>query len=218
MREQFEVEDYVMKVLMLNGSANTKGCTYTALEEIGRVLNTEGIEYEIFQTGAKPLRDCIGCGGCRKGDGCVFRDDDVNEFVRRAKEADGFVFGTPVYYAHPSGRVLSFLDRAFYSGSAAFRFKPGMAVASARRAGTTASLDALNKYFGISQMPTIGSSYWNMVHGNKPEDVFRDLEGLQTMRNAARNMAWLLKCIELGKQNGLAAPDAEKEYRTNFIR
>ena len=187
-----------MKVLLLNGSSNLKGCTYTALEEIAKTLQEEGIDTEIFQIGAEPLRDCIGCGGCRKG--------------------NGFVFGTPVYYAHPSGRIMSFLDRAFYSGGAAFRFKPGMAVASARRAGTTASLDAINKYFGINQMPTVGSTYWNMVHGNCPEEVRQDLEGLQTMRNAAKCMAWMLKCFEAGKAQNIALPDTKKEVSTNFIR
>ena len=207
-----------MKVLLLNGSSNLKGCTYTALEEIAKTLQEEGIDTEIFQIGAEPLRDCIGCGGCSKGNGCVFRDDCVNEFVEKAKEADGFVFGTPVYYAHPSGRIMSFLDRAFYSGGAAFRFKPGMAVASARRAGTTASLDVINKYFGINQMPTVGSTYWNMVHGNRPEEVRQDLEGLQTMRNAAKCMAWMLKCFEAGKAQNIALPDTKKEVSTNFIR
>ena len=151
-----------MKVLLLNGSSNLKGCTYTALEEIAKTLQEEGIDTEIFQIGAEPLRDCIGCGGCSKGNGCVFRDDCVNEFVEKAKEADGFVFGTPVYYAHPSGRIMSFLDRAFYSGGAAFRFKPGMAVASARRAGTTASLDAINKYFANSRFYLLEHGSWKL--------------------------------------------------------
>ena len=207
-----------MKVLLLNGSSNLKGCTYTALEEIAKTLQEEGIDTEIFQIGAEPLRDCIGCGGCSKGNGCVFRDDCVNEFVEKAKEADGFVFGTPVYYAHPSGRIMSFLDRAFYSGGAAFRFKPGMAVASARRAGTTASLDAINKYFGINQMPTVGSTYWNMVHGLYGEEASQDEEGMQTMRNLARNLAWMMKCFAAGKAAGVELPQTERDYKTNFIR
>ena len=205
-----------MKVLLLNGSANQKGCTYTALEEIGRTLQTEGIDYEIFQIGGKPVRDCIGCGQCTEL-GCVFTDDLVNIFVQKAREADGFVFGAPVYYAHASGRILSFLDRAFYSSKDAFIHKPAAAVASARRAGTTASLDDLNKYFGISHMPTVGSSYWNMVHGNRPEEVLQDAEGLQTMRNIAHNMAWLLKCIEAGREQGIT-PQVESGNWTNFIR
>lgn len=205
-----------MKVLLLNGSANQRGCTYTALEEIGRTLQEEGIVCEIFQTGPQPIRDCIGCRQCTE-QGCIFMDDPVNAFVRKAREADGFVFGTPVYYAHASGRILSFLDRAFYSSKDAFLHKPAAAVASARRAGTTASLDDLSKYFGISHMPTVGSSYWNMVHGNRPEDVLRDAEGLQTMRNIAHNMAWLLKCIEAGKKQGIV-PETESGSWTNFIR
>lgn len=206
-----------MKVLMLNGSANAKGCTYTALEEVGKTLEQEGIEYEIFQIGAKAIRDCVGCHQCTER-GCVFTDDQVNTFIEKAKEADGFVFGTPVYYAHPSGRVLSFLDRVFYSSGRLFQFKPAACVASARRGGTTASLDALGKYFGISQMPTVGSTYWNMVHGNTPFEVKQDEEGLQTMRNIARNMAWLLKCIEEGKKNEVPLPETERTYRTNFVR
>ena len=141
-----------MKVLMLNGSSNKNGNTFLALNEIGRQLEKEGIEYEIFQLGGAPVRDCIGCNRCTD-DGCVFTDDGVNEFIAKAKEADGFIFGTPVYYAHPSGRVLSFLDRVFFSCSDSFAFKPGAAVSVARRSGTTASFDAMNKYFGISNMP-----------------------------------------------------------------
>ena len=207
-----------MKVLLLNGSSNLKGCTYTALEEIAKTLQEEGIDTEIFQIGAEPLRDCIGCGGCSKGNGCVFRDDCVNEFVEKAKEADGFVFGTPVYYAHPSGRIMSFLDRAFYSGGAAFRFKPGMAVASARRAGTTATLDVLQKYFSYHEMPVVSANYWNMVHGNTPAEVAQDEEGLQIMRSLGNNMAWLLKSLEAGKAAGIAVPQAEDKIKTNFIR
>lgn len=153
-----------MKVLMLNGSAHQKGNTYLSLLEVGKTLEAEGIDYEIFQLGGGPVRDCIGCGKCSEK-GCIFDDDKVNEFVAKAKEADGFVFGTPVYYAHPSGRILSFLDRVFYSSGKAFAFKPGASVAVARRGGASASFDVLNKYFGISQMPTVGSTYWNLVHG-----------------------------------------------------
>ena len=206
-----------MKVLMLNGSPNETGNTYNALLEIGRQLEKEGIDYEIFQIGGKPVRDCIGCGQCSE-QGCVFNDDAVNEFVCKAKEADGFVFGTPVYYAHPSGRILSFLDRAFYSGSRYFAHKPGASVAVARRGGTTASFDVLNKYFGISQMPVAGSTYWNIAHGRTPGEVTQDEEGMQTMRNLARNMAWMIKCFDAGKKAGIEIPEAERNYRTNFIR
>ena len=207
-----------MKVLMLNGSCNLQGCTYTALTEVGTILEENGIEYEIFQLGSKPVMDCIGCGQCRSGNGCVFSDSNVNEFTRKAMEADGFVFGTPVYYAHPSGRVLSFLDRAFYSGKKAFLGKPGAAVVSARRGGTTASFDVLNKYFTINCMPVVSSKYWNMVHGNTPDEVRHDLEGMQVMRTLGRNMAWLLKCIEIGRAAGITAPEPEPPVRTNFIR
>lgn len=208
-----------MKVLMLNGSAKPQGNTYLSLLEVGRELEQQGIDYEIFQIGGGPLRDCIGCGQCHeKGTGCVFTDDGVQTFVEKARQADGFVFGTPVYYAHPSGRILSFLDRAFYASSDAFAFKPGAAVAVARRGGTTASFDVLNKYFGISQMPVVGSTYWNITHGTAPGEVLEDGEGLQTMRNLARNMAWLLRCMEAGKQAGVPLPQTEQGNRTNFIR
>ena len=206
-----------MKVLMLNGSAHQKGNTYLSLLEVGKTLEKEGIEYEIFQIGGAPVRDCIGCGKCSEK-GCVFDDDKVNEFVAKAKEADGFVFGTPVYYAHPSGRILSFLDRAFYSSGQAFAFKPGAAVAVARRGGTSASFDVLNKYFGISRMPVVGSTYWNQVHGCVPGEASLDTEGLQTMRNLAHNMAWMLKCFEAGKAAGMPLPETERSERMNFIR
>lgn len=211
-----------MKVWMVNGSANPKGCTYTALEEVGKSLHSCGVEYEIFQLGAGPVRDCVGCGGCRKGDGCVFAEDKVNEFVEAARGADGFVFGSPVYYAHPSGRLLSFLDRVFYScgglGDGPFAGKPGAAVVSARRGGTTASVDVIDKYFTIASMPVVSSTYWNMVHGNTPEEVAQDLEGLQTMRNIGRNMAWMIRCFQCGKEQGIVMPEQEKGCRTNFIR
>lgn len=207
-----------MKVLLVNGSPHAHGCTYTALSEVARTLGEAGVETEIIQTGIAPVSDCIACGRCRETGKCVFDGDPVNAFVEKARTADGFVFGTPVYYAHPSGRLLSFLDRAFFSGSSAFVHKPGAAVASARRAGTTASFDAVNKYFTIAQMPVVSSTYWNMVHGTCAEDVLRDEEGLQTMRNLGRNMAWLLRCIALGRENGIPAPEAERTYQTNFIR
>lgn len=207
-----------MKVLLFNGSPKEHGCTFTALSEIAKALGGQGIETEILYAGNKPVRDCIACGGCKTGDKCVFADDCVNEWIEKAKSADGFVFGTPVYYAHPSGRILSLMDRMFYAGGRHFAHKPAAVVASARRAGTTAALDALSKYLGISQMPIISSTYWNMVHGNSPEEVKQDLEGMQTMRNIGLNMAWILKCIEAGKQAGISVPEAEKSVRTNFIR
>jgi multimeric flavodoxin WrbA len=208
-----------MKVLLINGSAKEKGCTYTALSEIADVLEQEGVDTEIANLGPGAIRDCIGCGQCNtKHPGCFFEEDSINELIAKAKQSHGFVFGTPVYYAHPSGRVLSALDRMFYAGKSAFAHKPGAAIASARRAGTTASVDVLNKYFTIAEMPVVSSSYWNMVHGNRPEEVRQDKEGLQVMRNLARNMAWLLKCIEAGASQGIAVPKNEYENKTSFIR
>ncbi len=206
-----------MKVLMLNGSPKPNGNTAAALNEVGMQLQKEGIGYEIVNIGGKPVRDCIGCGQCSEK-GCVFTDDGVNEFIAKAEEADGFVFGTPVYYAHPSGRIISFLDRAFYSGGRAFRFKPGASVTVARRGGNSASFDCLNKYFGISGMPVAGSTYWNMVHGCVPGEAALDEEGMQTMRNLARNLAWMMKCFEAGKNAGISLPENETGSRTNFVR
>lgn len=208
-----------MKVLMINSSPRKNGCTYTALAEIEKTLHQEGIEGKIIHLGSDPIRDCTACGGCKNLDNrCVFDDDIVNEILREAKQADGFIFGTPVYYAHPSGRLLSVLDRAFYAGKELFAYKPGAAVVSARRAGTSASLDVINKYFTIAQMPVVSSSYWNMVHGNTPQEVQQDLEGLQTMRNLARNMAWMLKCIDCARKHGIIPAANEQASRTNFIR
>lgn len=208
-----------MKVLMINGSANKEGCTFTALSEIAKVLEAEGIETEIVQIGSNPVRDCIGCGACRKNGGtCIFKDDIVNEVIEKAKNSDGFVLGSPVYYAHPSGRLISLLDRAFYAGGSAFAYKPGAAIVSARRAGTTASLDVITKHFTINNMPVISSNYWNMVHGNKPDEVRQDLEGMQIMQNLGTNMAWILKCIEAGKNTGIDRPKGVEKIKTNFIR
>lgn len=207
-----------MKVLLLNGSTRKNGCTYLALSEAAKALNAEGVETEIVQIGGGPVRDCIGCNGCAGKGQCVFGDDLVNEIIAKAKEADGFVFGSPVYYAHPSGQVLSLLDRLFYAGGGAFTHKPGAAVVTARRAGTTASLDVLNKYMTDAQMPVVTSTYWNMVFGPAPELVEQDKEGLQTMRNLGRNIAWLLKYIQAGAQQGVTPPVAETDHWTNFNR
>lgn len=207
-----------MKVLLLNGSSRKNGCTYLALSEVAKVLNENEIDTEIVQMGGRPVRDCIGCNGCAGKGQCVFGDDIANEIIAKAKDADGFVFGSPVYYAHPSGQVLSLLDRVFYAGGAAFTHKPGAVVVTARRAGTTASLDVLNKYLLNAEMPVASSTYWNMVFGPAPELVEQDKEGLQTMRNLARNMAWLLRCIQAGQKQGCLPPDAEREQWTNFNR
>ncbi len=205
-----------MKVILVNGSSRENGCTGAALSEAARALKEEGIETEMFFIGNKAIPDCIACRKCREIGKCVF-DDIVNEFVKKAEDADGFLFGSPVYFAHPSGRLLTFMDRAFYSGKKAFDFKPAAAVLSARRAGTTASLDVINKYFTICSMPIVSSTYWNHVYGSQPEEVSQDKEGLMTMYNIGKNMAWLLKCIDLAKDHGLTHPDNEKVL-TNFIR
>lgn len=205
-----------MKVLLINGSSRKNGCTNTALNEVARALNEENIETEFFFIGNDALSDCIACRKCREIGQCVF-NDIVNEFVENAKSANGFVFGSPVYFAHPSGRLLTFMDRAFYSGGSAFQFKPAAAVLSARRAGTTASMDVINKYFSINSMPIVSSTYWNHVYGAQSEQVLEDKEGLMTMYNIGKNMAWLLKCLELGKEHGLTHPQNEKVL-TNFTR
>ena len=208
-----------MKVLLFNGSPNKTGCTFTALQEISAVLNNSGVETEILQIGSNIYSGCTACGSCRKYGNCAFGDDDgVNDILRLCAEADGFIFGSPVYYASPNGTLLSFMDRLFFSGGKDLRHKPAAAIVSARRAGTTAALDVLNKYFAINQMPIVSSTYWNMVHGSCAEDVAQDQEGLQTMRNLAVNMVWLLRCIEAGQQSGIEPPTAESGRRTNFIR
>lgn len=208
-----------MKVLLINGSPKAKGCTYTALNEIAKELEKENIETEIFHIGNKPIRGCMACGGCSKNDlnKCVFNDDPVNIALEKAKDADGFIFGSPVHYAGASGEITSFLDRFFYAGDG-FQYKPGAAIVSCRRGGSTAALDQLNKYFTISQMPIVSSQYWNMVHGSTPEQVVQDLEGMQTMRTLGKNMAWLLKCINAGKESGVTLPEKEQRVWTNFIR
>ncbi len=205
-----------MKVMLVNGSSRENGCTARALAEVARTLEAEGIETETLFIGNKPISDCIACGQCGRLGKCVL-DDAASEFGVRAAEFDGFVFGSPVYYAHPSGRLLSFMDRAFYSNSGNFWFKPAAAVLSARRAGNTASFDVINKHFTICQMPVVSSTYWNHVHGSRPQDVEKDLEGLQTMVNLGKNMAWMLKCIQLGKENGVLPPVNDRVF-TNFIR
>lgn len=209
-----------MKVLLVNGAPHKEGCTYTALTEVEKELNKEGIETEIFWIGVKPISGCIACGKCFENGKCVF-NDVVNEFAEKAKEADGFVFGTPVHYAAASGSITSFMDRLFYStftNPNLFRLKPAAAIISARRAGTTATFDQLNKYFGMNQMPIISSRYWNMVHGNTPEEVRKDEEGMQIMRILGKNMAYHLKCTEVAKKNGIEPPELEQITFTNFIR
>lgn len=206
-----------MKVLLVNGSGHQQGCTYTALQEIAGALERNHVETEIFWVGVQPVAGCIGCGVCRTSGKC-FREDVVNVFVEKAKEADGFVFGSPVHYAAASGAMTSFLDRVFYSGSKFLAGKPAACIVSCRRGGATAAFEQLNKYPSISCMPIVSSQYWNMVHGNTPEEVRQDLEGMQIMRTLGNNMAWMIKCIEAGKKEGIYFPGREPVIHTNFIR
>ena len=201
-----------MKVILINGSPNAKGCTYTALEEVSKTLKSEGIETEIIHVGHKDIRGCIGCRQCKTKGKCVF-----NDIAPKFKECDGIVIGSPVYFASANGTLVSFIDRLFYSMTADKTMKVGAAVVCCRRGGNSATFDELNKYFTISQMPIASSQYWNMVHGNSPEEVQQDLEGLQTMRTLGKNMAFLIKSIQLGKKE-FGLPEKEEHKFTNFIR
>jgi len=211
-----------MKVLLFNGSPHKQGCTFTALNEIANTLKEEGIDSEIYQIGTDPIGACRACYACSKIGRCVI-NDKVNDFLEYAKDFDGFIFGSPVHYASACGGVTAFLDRAFFTAFQSgrgniFLHKPGAAVVSARRSGTTATLDQLNKYFTITQMPIISGRYWNMVHGASSEQVLEDKEGLQNMRILARNMAWHLKCREAAEKAGVQLPKQEEIVFTNFIR
>ena len=206
-----------MKVLLINGSPKADGCTYTALCEVKKELEQNGVEAEIFHVGSRPIAGCLGCKACIKLGKCV-QNDVVNEVLEKIEEADGFVFGTPVHYAAASGAITSFLDRLFYSNSKKLADKPGAAIVSCRRGGATAAFDQMNKYFAISNMPIVTSQYWNMVHGNTPVEVVEDHEGMQTMRTLAKNMAWILKCIKAGDEAGVERPKREEKIATNYIR
>ncbi len=212
-----------MKVLMLNGSFNPDGSTNAGLEIMAKTFAEEGVETEIVTVGAKPIADCIACGKCAELKRCVFANDAVNDFAEKAKTSDGFVFGSPVYYAHPSGRIQSFLDRLFFSTMnadryASLRHKPCASIVVARRAGTSASFDVLNKYATISQMIVVGSTYWNEFHALTKEDVPEDPEGLQTLQNLARNMVYVMKCLKAGRDAGIMPPATKEEVFTNFVR
>ena len=212
-----------MKVLMLNGSFNPDGSTSAGLEIMAKTFTEEGVETEIVTVGGKPIADCIACGKCAGLKRCVFANDAVNDFAEKAKTSDGFVFGSPVYYAHPSGRIQSFLDRLFFSSRLAngyenLRHKPVAAITVARRAGTSASFDVLNKYATISQMIVVGSTYWNEFHALTKEDVPEDPEGLQTLQNLARNMVYVMKCLKAGRDAGIMPPATKEEVFTNFVR
>lgn len=192
-----------MKVILVNGSPHERGCTDRALREVAAALESEGVQTEMLWIGRQPVSGCTGCGACRKLKKCVIDGDGVNDFIRKAQSADGFVFGSPVHYAS--------------AGGAAMKYKPGAAVVSCRRAGASATFDMLNKYFTINCMPVASSNYWNEVHGQTAEDVEKDEEGLQTMRVLGYNLAWLLKCVALGKAQGVT-PKGEEKIKTNFIR
>lgn len=206
-----------MKVLVINGSPHPLGSTFTALNEVCKALNEEGIETEIVQVGNKAIRGCIACMYCKKKGQCVFNDDLVNEVAPKFKEADGLVVGVPVYYGSANGTLISFLDRLFYSTPFDKSMKVGASVVSARRSGTTATFDELNKYFTISNMPVVSSTYWNNIHGHNASDALQDEEGLDVMRILGKNMAFLLKSIELGKET-FGQPEKIKKRVTNFIR
>lgn len=206
-----------MKVLMLNGSPHAKGCTYTALHEMEKIFRQEGISCELIQVGQEAVRGCIACGQCRKLGRCVFTTDSVNLVLEKWESADALILGSPVYYASANGTFTAFLDRCsmpqrLINGTS---WEPPSSAAG--RGGASATFDQLNKYFTISSMPIVSSQYWNSVHGNTPEEVLQDQEGLQTMRTLARNMSYLLKCLELGKAQ-LPMPDKEPKTATNFIR
>ena len=208
-----------MKALLVNGSPRPKGCTFTALSELAKTLEENGIETEIIQIGNKNIRGCIACRKCHStGSGkCIF-DDIVNKVAPKFAEADAFVIGSPVYFASPAGGAVAFLDRLFFSTLNVDKtMKVGAAVVSCRRGGNTATFDMLNKYFTMTGMPVVSSQYWNMVYGGSPEEVLQDEEGLQTMRTLGRNMAFLMKSIQLGKQQ-MGLPEKEQQVFTNFHR
>ncbi len=202
------------KVLLINGSPKPQGCTYTALNEMVNIFNKEGIETEIVHIGNKDIRGCIACSRCRQDGKCVF-DDIVNVVAEKFKDADGLVIGSPVYYASPNGTLISFLDRLFYSTPFSKHMKVGACIVNCRRGGNTSSYDVLNKYFTISGMPVASSTYWNMTHGFTPEDVQKDIEGLQTMRNLARNMAFMIKAFKDAKEK-YGLPEIENSEYTSF--
>lgn len=206
-----------MKVLLINGSPNENGCTYTGLKEMEKIFSQYGIDTEILYLGKKAISGCIACTKCRSTGRCVF-DDEVNKIGERLEEFDGVIVGSPVYYAGPSAQVTAFLDRLFYSYGKKMAGKLGTSIVSCRRGGATAAFDRLNKYFSISNMPIVTSQYWNQIHGNTPEEVRKDEEGLQTLRTLAQNFSWLLKCIEAGKNSGVKRDEYESPLRTNFIR
>ena len=206
-----------MKVLLINGSPTERGCTYTALAEAQKVFEKNGIETEIVYLGKKPIAGCVACGICRKAGYCVY-NDTVNEVIDQLDDIDGLIVGSPVYYAGVSGQITSFLDRLFFAASSKMAGKPAASIVSCRRGGASAAFEIINKYFMMTNMPVVTSQYWNQVHGNTPEEVLQDEEGLQTVRVLAQNMIWLMRSIEAGKAAGVEYPEYEPKIRTNFIR
>ena len=206
------------KILLINGSPRSGGCTYTALREVADTLEKNGVETELIEIGNRPVAGCIACGKCRETGKCIFNDDAVNRISEKLDEYDGIVVGSPVYYAGPSGQICAFLDRLFYSSGGRMAGKIGAAVVSCRRGGASSAFDRLNKYFQISNMVVASSQYWNQVHGNTPDEVRQDIEGMQTMRTLGQNIAWLVKSIQTARDSGVQAPGYEPKTFTNFIR
>lgn len=206
-----------MKVLLINGSPNKSGCTYTALHEVEKTLNENGVETELLYLGKKPIPGCIACMNCMETGHC-FQKDSVQDIQKRLDEFDGIIIGSPVYYSAPTGQLVSFLNRLFFATEKRMGGKLGASVVSCRRGGASATFEQLNQYFTICNMPIVSSQYWNSVHGFTADDVYKDEEGLQTMRALGQNMAWLLKCIESGRKSGIDKPIYEPRLRTHFIQ
>ena len=208
-----------MKVLLINGSMRKNGCTHTALSAVAEELKARNIDAEITWIGNRPVRGCIGCWKCKdREEGCIFTDDIVNRLLEKVREADGYIFGSPVYYASANGVMSTVMDRLFTAGSRYFAYKPGAVICSARRAGTTSTFDQLNKYLMMNKMIILPAPYWNMVHGNTPEEVLQDKEGIANMRSLGMSMAWMLELLKNGREQGIVCSDDIPKARTNFIR
>lgn len=207
-----------MKVLLINGSPKEDGCTFTALSALEIMLKQEGLETEIYNIGNQAVHGCADCLMCLETGRCAYEDDSVNEIIEKIQEADGLIVGSPVYFAAVNGALNALLDRVFYAAGNTFAHKPAAAVASARRAGTSTTIDQLNKYFSVSQMPIVTSTYWNNIHGRRSGHIAQDQEGLQTLMNLAKNMAWMLRCIEAGKDKGIMPPTPITGARTDFYK
>lgn len=207
-----------MKVLLINGSPKEDGCTFTALSALEIMLKQEGLDTEIYNIGNQAVHGCVDCLTCLETGCCAYEDDSANEIIAKIQEADGLIIGSPVYFAAVNGALNALLDRVFYAAGTTFAHKPAAAIASARRAGTSTTLDQLNKYFSVSQMPIVTSTYWNNIHGRRSGHITQDQEGLQTLMNLAKNMAWMLHCIEAGKEKGIMPPQAIRGARTDFYK